>query len=169
MLEPRQPIGQGAHVATALDVVLATERVHAAAIAPHVAGQKNERDEREHVVDRVMVLGDAEGPDDGPGRLCERVRELADGLGRDARLVLGVLQGVRLPTLALYASKSTVARSMKLRSSRPAAMISRAMALARAMSDPTSSPSQLSAHSADEVRRGSIAYRRAPLWTALRT
>src|SRR5688572_8870089 len=58
---------------------------------------------------------------------------------------------------------------MKSRSSRPAAMISRAIAFARAMSDPTSSPSQLSAHSADEVRRGSIAYRRAPLWTALRT
>src|SRR5215207_2348272 len=58
---------------------------------------------------------------------------------------------------------------MNPRSSRPAAMISRAIAFARAISDPTSSPSQLSAHSADEVRRGSIAYRRAPLWTALRT
>ena len=46
-------------------------------------------------------------------------------------------------------------------------MISRAMALASAMSLPTSRPSQPSAHSADEVRRGSTAYSRAPLRTPL--
>src|SRR5262249_50096003 len=45
----------------------------------------------------------------------------------------------------------------------PAAMISRPIALARAMSEPTSRPSQVSAHSAELVRRGSTAYRRAPL------
>ena len=46
-------------------------------------------------------------------------------------------------------------------------MISRAIALASAMSLPTSSPSQTSAHSADDVRRGSTAYSRAPLADAL--
>ena len=47
-------------------------------------------------------------------------------------------------------------------------MISRPTAFARAMSDPTSRPSQTSAHSAELVRRGSTAYRRAPLCTPLR-
>ena len=42
-------------------------------------------------------------------------------------------------------------------------MISRAMAFESAMSEPTSSPSQRSAHCADVVRRGSTTNRRAPL------
>ena len=41
-------------------------------------------------------------------------------------------------------------------------MISRATALASAMSLPTSRPSHTSAHSALDVRRGSTAYSRAP-------
>ena len=48
-------------------------------------------------------------------------------------------------------------------------MISRAIPFESATSLPTLSPSQVSAHSADVVRRGSITYRRAPLWIALRT
>ena len=46
---------------------------------------------------------------------------------------------------------------------RPAWMISRARALARAISDPVSIPSQTSAHSADSLRRGSTVYIFAPL------
>ena len=42
-------------------------------------------------------------------------------------------------------------------------MITFAMALARAMSEPTSMPSHTSAHWADSLRRGSTAYMRAPL------
>ena len=42
-------------------------------------------------------------------------------------------------------------------------MISRPIACASGMSVPTFRPSQLSAHSAVEVRRGSTAYIRAPL------
>ena len=45
----------------------------------------------------------------------------------------------------------------------PAWMISRPIAWASGISVPTFSPSQLSAHSAVEVRRGSMAYIRAPL------
>ncbi len=45
---------------------------------------------------------------------------------------------------------------------RPAWMISWAMAFASEMSDPTSMPSHASAHCADVVRRGSTAYMRAP-------
>ncbi len=50
-----------------------------------------------------------------------------------------------------------VARLMNSRWWRPFAMISRPIALARAISEPTSRPSQVSAHSADDVRRGSTA------------
>src|SRR5215207_761377 len=57
---------------------------------------------------------------------------------------------------------------MNSRCSRPAAMISRAIALASAMSEPTSRPSQRSAHSADDVRRGSTVIRRAPRCTPFR-
>ena len=42
VLEPGQPVGQGAHVAAALDVVLATERVDAAAVSPDVTGQQDQ-------------------------------------------------------------------------------------------------------------------------------
>ena len=44
-------------------------------------------------------------------------------------------------------------------------MISRAIVLDSAMSVPTSMPSQVSAHSAEEVRRGSTTTSFAPLWT----
>ena len=46
-------------------------------------------------------------------------------------------------------------------------MISRPTALASAMSEPTSRPSHASAQRAELVRRGSIAYSRAPLWMPL--
>ena len=40
VLEPGQPIRQGAHVAATLDVVLAAERVDAAAVPPDVPGEE---------------------------------------------------------------------------------------------------------------------------------
>ena len=58
---------------------------------------------------------------------------------------------------------------MKSLSCNPAWMISRPMALASAMSVPTDSPSQRSANLAEDVRRGSMAYIRAPLRRPLRT
>ncbi len=95
--KPGQPIGQGAHVAAALDVVLAAQRVHAAAVAPDVPGQQGEVDQGEHVVDRVVVLGDAEGPaDHRPWRRREGVGQLADRRRRDAGLALGVFERVAL-------------------------------------------------------------------------
>ena len=97
VLEAGQAVGEGAHVAAALDVVLATQRVDAAAVAADVTGQQHQVDERQDVVDRVVVLGDAERPaDHRPRRRGERVGQLADGLGRDAGLALGVLERVRL-------------------------------------------------------------------------
>ena len=40
MLEARQAVGQGAHVAAALDVVLAAQRVDARAVTADVAGEQ---------------------------------------------------------------------------------------------------------------------------------
>jgi hypothetical protein len=97
VLEPREAIGQGAHVAAALDVVLATQRIHAASIPPDVPGQEHEVDEGQDVVDRVVMLGDPEGPaDHRPRRGGERVREFADRLGRHTGLAFRVVEGVRL-------------------------------------------------------------------------
>jgi hypothetical protein len=48
-------------------------------------------------------------------------------------------------------------------------MISRPMAFASEMSEPTSMPSHASAHCADVVRRGSTAYNRAPRRTPFST
>ena len=59
---PGSLFGDGAHVAAALHVVLPAQRVEAAAVAADVAGEQRQVDEREHVVDRVVVLGDAERP-----------------------------------------------------------------------------------------------------------
>ena len=97
MLEAGQAVGEGAHVAAALDVVLPTQWVDAAAVAPDVPRQERQVDQREDVVDGVVVLGDAEGPADHRHRRRRvLVRQLADRVGRDARLALGVGQGVRL-------------------------------------------------------------------------
>ena len=97
VLEARQAVRKGAHVAAALDVVLAAQRVDAAAVPPDVPGQQHERDEGQDVVDRVVVLGDAERPADhrlvGGG---ERMGQVADGLGRDPGLALGVFERVGL-------------------------------------------------------------------------
>ena len=95
--KPDQSIRQGAHVAAALDVVLAAERVDAAAVSPDVSREQGERDQGEDVVDRVVVLGDPEGPaDHRPVGLGVGVGGLADGLGRHAGLALRVLERVRL-------------------------------------------------------------------------
>ena len=59
--------------------------------------QQRQVDQREDVVDRVVVLGDAEGPaDHRPVGGRERVGQLADRVGGDAGLALGVLERVRL-------------------------------------------------------------------------
>ncbi len=58
---------------------------------------------------------------------------------------------------------------MKALCSRPSSRMQQATALASAMSEPTFTGTHPSAHSADEVRRGSITYSLAPRFTALST
>ena len=95
--KPGQAVRQGAHVAAALDVVLATQRVDAAAVAPDVSGQQDKVDQGQDVVDRVVVLGDPKGPaDHRPRRRRQRVGQLADDVGGDPGLALGVVERVRL-------------------------------------------------------------------------
>ena len=97
VLEAGQPIRQRAHVAAALDVVLATQRVEPGAVPPDVPGEQREADQRQDVVDGVVVLRDPERPaDHRPVGRGEGVRGLADRRRRDAGLALGVGEGVRL-------------------------------------------------------------------------
>ena len=61
-LEARQPVGDGAHVPAALDVVLAAQRAEPTAGPSDVTGEEGQVDERHDVVDAVVMLGDAERP-----------------------------------------------------------------------------------------------------------
>ena len=67
--------GNGAHVAGALDVVLAAQGIEAGAAPAHVAGGQGEIDEREASVGAVRLLGDAHAPVEG------RFSGLADDAG----------------------------------------------------------------------------------------
>ena len=102
VLEAGQAVGNRAHVAAALHVVLAAQRVETAAVAADVAGEKAEVDESENVVHRVVMLGDAERPADlralGPG---VSVRGLADDFGGHAGLALGALERVLLDAIPI--------------------------------------------------------------------
>ena len=97
VLEARQAVRDRAHVAAALHVVLAAQRVQAGAVAPDVPGEQREVDQPEHVVDRVVVLGDAERPADlGAVGARVRVRDVLDHVGGHAAQRLGPLERVRL-------------------------------------------------------------------------
>ena len=56
----RQLVREGAHVAGALDIVLAAQRVHADALAAEIAGRHGEVGDRHHRGRALAVLGDAE-------------------------------------------------------------------------------------------------------------
>ena len=62
LLEAGQLVGDRAHVSPTLDVVLPAQRLQARAPLADLARQQREVDQREDVVDGVVVLGDAERP-----------------------------------------------------------------------------------------------------------
>ena len=64
VLEAGELVGQRTHVAAALHIVLAAQRHQARAPTTDVAGEEGEVAQRLHIVDTVVVLGDAEGPED---------------------------------------------------------------------------------------------------------
>ena len=89
VLEAGQAERHRAHVAAALDVVLPAQGIEPGAETPDVAGEERQVDERVDVVDRVVVLGDPEGPaDDGAVGRRVAARDPADLLGGDAGLAL---------------------------------------------------------------------------------
>ena len=97
MLEAGEPVGKRPHVAAALDVVLAAQRVEAGAVSAHMAGQQRQVDQGEDVIDRVVVLGDPERPaDHRPVGAGVGVGHLADRARGDARFLLGVGERVGL-------------------------------------------------------------------------
>ncbi len=169
VLEPGELVGEGAHVATSLDVVLASDRHQTRSVTADVTGEKGEIDEGEDVVGGVVMLGDPQGPAD-LGRLRSGVLlgEPGDDLGRDTGEVGAASQRVVVDQLGVGVEVDGCGCD-ELTIVQIPWMISRPMALARAMSDPTSIPSQTSAQAAVEVRLGSTAYIRAPLRMPLRT
>ena len=81
------------------------------AVAADVAGQQREVDQREHVVDRVVVLGDAERPADLRALGAWRRRARARGSPRRGRRSRAPrASSVYGSTGAAYASKPVVAR-----------------------------------------------------------
>ncbi len=102
VLEARQSVGQGSHVSAALDIVLAAQRIEAAAVAAHMAGEQRQRDERQDIVDGVVVLGDAQRPaQDGSFGRGVAVGQLADGFRGHTGLPFGPVQRACLDTLAI--------------------------------------------------------------------
>ncbi len=84
-----------AHVAAALDVVLSAQRDQAGAVASDMAGEQCEVDDRQHVVDRVVMLGDPKRPADlGTIGASVGVRQLANDLGADTGDPLRIVQRV---------------------------------------------------------------------------
>ena len=62
VLEAGQPVRNCAHISAALNIVLSAQRTDAAAVSAHVAGEQREIDQRDNVVNGIVVLGDAERP-----------------------------------------------------------------------------------------------------------
>ena len=101
------------------------------------------------------------------GRRRECVGQLADGLRRDAGLLLGVLERVRLDLglVGLEVRGRTLDELAVLEPGRDDLAGDR-VGQGDVAADVECRASR-SAHSADDVRRGSTAYRRAPLRTPL--
>ena len=102
VLEAGQLVGDRAHVSPALDVVLAAQRLEARAPLADLARHEREVDQREDVVDGVVVLRDPERPAElhvlGS---AVGVGEVADRLRGDAGDALGLLERPRLDRVAV--------------------------------------------------------------------
>ena len=93
----RQIGGDGARVAAALDIVLATQRRDAGAREAHLTGGQREIEQRVRIGRPVRVLGDAHAPDQArarEGRSRVPARRPRDILSRHAGDLFGVLERV---------------------------------------------------------------------------
>src|ERR1700730_3125974 len=83
VLEARQPVGNRSHVSAALHIVLPTQRINSAPVASNVPSEKRKIDERQNIVHRVVMFGNAERPAKFRSRrLGIRMRYSANCLGR---------------------------------------------------------------------------------------
>jgi hypothetical protein len=97
ILTARKLVRNRTHVAAALHVVLPAQRIESRSVPAHVPGEKRQIDDRQHVVDGVVVFGNAERPADfGAIRARVRVREFADPFGTNAGHFRRERQRVRL-------------------------------------------------------------------------
>ena len=97
VMKSGQTIRQRAHVATALNIVLAPQRIESAAIAPDMSREQREVDKSQNVVHGVVVFGDSERPTDH--RLVGSsisVRHLPNNTRRHTRLTFGICERVGL-------------------------------------------------------------------------
>ena len=95
--KPGELVRDRTHVAAALDVVLAAQGVEARTEATDVAAEEGEVDQREDIVDSVVVLGDPERPADHRAiGSCERMCRLADHVGGDTGQPLTLRERERL-------------------------------------------------------------------------
>ena len=102
MLKACQPVGKRPHVAASLDVVLPTQRDQSRPVAADVARQQRQIDQREDVIDGVVVLGDAERPAKLSGLgLRIGVGQFLYHRGRYAAFTLSIFEGEGLDVLAV--------------------------------------------------------------------
>src|SRR5262249_42622858 len=97
VLEAGETIGNGAHIAAALHVVLPAQRANAAAIASNVSGYQSEINQSNYVIDRIVVFGNAERPAKlGAAGFGVSMGGPANNLSRYAGFFFGALQRVFL-------------------------------------------------------------------------
>jgi len=101
-LEAGQLVRDRAHVPTALHVVLPAQRLQPRTNAADAADKQRQVDQRKHVVDSVVVLGDPERPAHlGVLRVAPRMRELTDRVGGHTGHALCFFERPRLDGLAV--------------------------------------------------------------------
>src|ERR1051326_1966897 len=102
VLKTRQAIRQRTHIASALDVVLSSERIKAAAILTDVSREQREIDQCEDVVDGVVMLGYSERPTDHrPLSSSVSMSHISYDCPRNTGFALGIFQRVGLDTAAV--------------------------------------------------------------------
>ena len=97
ILSAQKLVGNRSHVAAALHVVLPSQRIETRAVSSDMTAEQRQIDECSDVVDRIVMLGDPEGPTER-GLRSARIGygELANKGCRDAGRLFRVFQRVRL-------------------------------------------------------------------------
>ena len=148
-----QHVGQGAHVAGALHVVLAAEGIDAGALAADVSGEQGQVGAAHHSQRAVVVLGHAQPVEDqGPIGLGIEPRGGFEVGGGELPVIAATRSGVYSRTLSAKASNCSARAAMKSASCSRSRMITCAKPFSRATLVPGRTGSQWSAARASSVR-----------------